>query len=63
MITLHVTGPDTMYVETSARATPGPMRLTIVNTSTLFHFAGVRLGLGNPVLTETPQAAPVRPGP
>ena len=58
VITLHVTGPTTMYVETSATATPGPMRLTIVNTSTLFHFAGVRLGPGSPVLTETPQAAP-----
>ncbi len=56
-ITLHVTGPDTMYVETSAAAAPGAMRLTIVNTSALSHFAGVRLGPGNPVITETPQAA------
>ena len=57
VITLHVTGPDTMYVEIEASATPGPMQLTIVNTSSLSHFAGVRLGPGNPVLTETPEAA------
>jgi hypothetical protein len=57
-VILHVTGPDTMYVETSATATPGPMRLTIVNTSTLSHFAVVRVAPGNPVIAETPQAGP-----
>lgn len=58
VITLHVTGNTLDYVEPSATAPAGQIRIDLVNGSNFNHFAGVRVASGQPTIGESPLSSP-----